>query len=308
MIQVHHLRVDYDAVCAVRDLDLTIAAGEVFGLIGPNGAGKTSTMRALMGLIEPTSGEIYLDGLNLHEQREAALQLLGFMPDFSPIYEDLSVWEFLDLWAHSYEVPKARRSALIAEKLALVQLDEKRDAFTAGLSRGMKQRLMLAKTLIPDPPIILLDEPASGMDPHSRLLLRDLLVQLGRDGKVVVLSSHILAELSEMCTSIGVMERGRMVLSGQVDEIRTRVMGHGELRVDVRCGHDALAAVVSQAAEAGEPRWEGDIAAIPFAGDADAAASLLEALIRAGVRVSSFQRHTAGLDELFLKIGAREVA
>ncbi|MBM3458958.1 MAG: ABC transporter ATP-binding protein [Armatimonadetes bacterium] len=308
MIQVSQLRVDYDQVCAVQSLDLEIQAGEIFGLIGPNGAGKTSTLRAVMGLIEPTSGEIRLDGLDLHEQREAALQRLGFMPDFSPLYEDLTVWEFLDLWAHSYEVPAPDRERLITEKLEVVDLTEKRDAFTAGLSRGMKQRLMLAKTLIPDPPIVLLDEPASGMDPHSRLLLRNIVIELGRCGRAVVLSSHILAELSEMCTSIGIMERGRMVVSGRVEEIRQQVMGHSELVIQVLGDSEALLELLRRDTAVGPVQAAADAYRFPFAGDDEAAADLLARLVGQGIRVASYHRHTAGLDELFMRVGAREVA
>ncbi len=157
MIRVRDLRVDYDHVCAVRDVSLEVPPGEVCGLIGPNGAGKTSTMRAMLGLIEPTYGEVELAGFDMREHPRDACRAVGFMPDFPPLYDDLKCWEFLDLFAASYDVPRARRRAVIDGHLELVGLTEKRDAMVVTLSRGMRQRLMLAKTLIPEPQVLLLD-------------------------------------------------------------------------------------------------------------------------------------------------------
>ena len=214
MIQVRNLRVDYDDVCAVRNLSLQLKSGEVYGLIGPNGAGKTSTLRAIVGLVESTYGDVLIDGLDIAEQREDATRLIGFMPDSAPIYEDVTVWEYLDLFATAYMLPKQMRAPTIAYYLQLVDLFEKRDSMTNQLSRGMRQRLMLAKTLLPDPKVLLLDEPASGVDPYGRALLKDIMRKLGAAGKTVIISSHILSELSEFCTSIGIMQKGEMVISG----------------------------------------------------------------------------------------------
>jgi ABC-2 type transport system ATP-binding protein len=308
MIQVQDLRVDYDDVCAVRDLNLQIDTGEIYGLIGPNGAGKTSTLRALMGLVEPTYGEILLDGVDLDVHHEEAIRALGFMPDFPPIYEDLTVREFLDLFAASYLIPADRRRGTIDRYLELVDLTEKRDSLTAGLSRGMKQRLMLAKTLLPEPQIVLLDEPASGMDPHGRALLRNIMRQLGAEGKTVLISSHILAELSEFCTSVGIMERGRMVLTGRVDEVTERVLGRAEMAVEVVSGGEALEQVLAADTRAGAVRCEGSVYTFPFEGGAEEASELLAALVAAGVRVASFTRKREGLEEVFLKVGAKEVS
>ncbi|MEJ7638559.1 MAG: ABC transporter ATP-binding protein [Singulisphaera sp.] len=220
MIRVRDLRVDYDDVCAVRDLSLEVGPGEICGLIGPNGAGKTTTMRAMLGLIEPTFGEIELDGVDMRERPRDACRLVGFMPDFPPLYDDLKVWEFLDLFAASYFVPRPERPATIGRHLELVGLTEKRDAMVVGLSRGMRQRLMLAKTLIPGPRVLMLDEPASGMDPRGRIDLKNILKALGAEGKTVLISSHILAEMTEFCTSVAIMERGRMVVSGTIEDVK----------------------------------------------------------------------------------------
>jgi ABC-2 type transport system ATP-binding protein len=308
MIEVYDLRVDYDDVCAVRDLTLAVGAGEIYGLIGPNGAGKTTTLRALTGLIEPTHGDILLGGVDLRDDPDQADRLVGFMPDAAPLYDDLTVWEFLDLFAASYLIPADRRTALIERTLGRVDLREKRDAMTAGLSRGMKQRLMLAKTLLPDPQVLLLDEPASGMDPHGRALLREILNQFRADRRTVMISSHILAELSDFCTSVGVMERGRMVVSGRVEEVAGQVLGRGRIAVEIVAGGDALAQVLAADERVGTVRGDGTRWEFPFDGGPEAASELLASLVAAGVKVAAFGRKKEDLEELFLRVGAKEVS
>src|SRR5262245_14247121 len=214
MIRIRDLRVDYDNVCAVRDLTLEVGPGEVCGLIGPNGAGKTTTMRAMLGLLEPTYGEIEVMGVDVREHPKDVCRMVGFMPDFPPVYEDLQVWEFLDLFAASYGLDRAHRPRAVAESLDMVGLTEKRTAMVVELSRGMRQRLMLAKTLIPDPQVLLLDEPASGVDPQGRIDLKNILRRVAAERKTVLISSHILAEMNEFCTAVAIMERGRVVVSG----------------------------------------------------------------------------------------------
>jgi ABC-2 type transport system ATP-binding protein len=309
MIRVRDLRVDYDNVCAVRDLDLDIAAGQVFGLIGPNGSGKTSTMRALMGLVDPTYGEIAIGGIDMRERPRDACRIIGFMPDFPPMYDDLKVWEFLDLFAVSYGIPRSQRPEAVDFHLDMVGLLEKRDAFTPQLSRGMRQRLMLAKTLIPDPQVLLLDEPASGLDPHGRADLKKIIKALAEAGKTVLVSSHILAEMSEFCTAVGIMERGRMVVSGKVEEVAEKVMGKAVLVIEVVGGADLLPAVARRDPQAGRPKPVGEGRfEVPYSGDAVAASEFLKLLVAGGVRVSAFGRKKEGLEDLFLKVGARELA
>lgn len=307
MVEVRNLRVDYDDVCAVRDLDLTVAPGEIYGLVGPNGAGKTTTLRALVGLVEPTYGDIHINGVDLDQHREAAVQVTGFMPDSAPIYDDLRVWEFLDLWAASYQVPRERRGAAIEQQLELVDLTGKRDALTAGLSRGMKQRLMLAKTLIPDPDVLLLDEPASGVDPYGRALLKDVMRRLGGEGKTVIISSHILSELSEFCTSVGIMEQGRMVVTGTVEEIAQRVLGALEVTMKVISGHELVDVALAQCPQVAAVNRDGSAYEFQFSGADEQAADLLAQLIGAGARVASFAPKKRDLESVFLKVGAREV-
>jgi ABC-2 type transport system ATP-binding protein len=302
------LRVDYDDVCAVRDLSLEIQPGEVYGLIGPNGAGKTTTLRALVGLVEPTYGEISLGGVDLTTHREEAVARVGFMPDFASVYEDLTVWEFLDLFAASYLLPPAERRPRIQRCLELVDLMEKRDAMTAGLSRGMRQRLVLAKTLLPDPEIVLLDEPAAGLDPNGRALLKEIMRDLGRRGRTVLISSHVLPELSEFCTSVGIMQKGRLVVSGRVSEVAAQVMGVAELVIEAVSGEDLCLVVLEKDPRVGNVRQSGQEFILDFDGDREAASDLLAALVSAGVRVAGFARKRENLEEVFLKVGAKEVS
>ncbi len=217
VLTIEHLRVDFPGVVAVDDLSLTIEAGDVCGLIGPNGAGKTTTMRAVSGLQECTRGTVKVDGHELTHEPEELKRRLGFMPDFCPVYDQLTATEFLDHFARAYEVPN--RAQRIKECLELTWLTEKTNSLCEELSRGMKQRLVLAKTLLPDPQVLLLDEPASGLDPLGRMELRKILLQLRDTGKAVLISSHILTELSGFCNSAAIMERGKLVTSGAIAEL-----------------------------------------------------------------------------------------
>ena len=311
MITVRDLRVDFDNVCAVHDLSFEVGPGVVFGLIGPNGAGKTTTMRSILGLIEPTYGDIRVGDIDIIENPEEGSRHIGFMPDFPPMYEDMVVWEFLDLFAASYYVPRHQRPDVIEKYLQLCGLWEKRDSFIPELSRGMRQRLMLAKTLIPDPQVIILDEPASGMDPHGRIDLKNILRSLAARGKAVLVSSHILSEMSEFCSAVGIMERGRMVVNGAVEDISRKVMGKAVQTLELLetdrteallslLGRDKLAGPVN---DLGNGRYE-----FTYDGAAPEAADLLKRLVNAGLPVVSFVRKKEGLEELFLKVGARELS
>jgi ABC-2 type transport system ATP-binding protein len=308
MIEVRELRVDYDEVCAVRDLTLSIPAGQIYGLIGPNGAGKTTTLRALVGLKEATYGDISLNGSDLMTQREEAVAVAGFMPDSAPVYPELTVWEYLDLFAASYFIPKHERASRIDQYLALVDLSSKRDALTAGLSRGMRQRLLLAKALLPDPLILLLDEPASGMDPYGRALLKDCLVDLAAKGKAVLISSHILPDLADFCTAIGVMEKGRLVETGTVTEVAARVLGAMRMALEVVSGAELCERVLAGDDQVSDIRQHNGSFSFIYAGDKAAVGELTAKLINAGVRLASFGQEKEDLEEVFLKIGAKEVS
>jgi ABC-2 type transport system ATP-binding protein len=308
VISVDELRIDYGNLCAVEELSFSVSEGEVFGLIGPNGAGKTSTMRALVGLLMPTYGAINIAGFDVREEPQAVGQVLGFMPDFPPVYEDLLVWEFLDLFAASYFIPKPRRSSEIIHRLEQVGLTEKTNSLVGSLSRGMRQRLMLAKTLLPEPKVLLLDEPASGMDPHGRAQMKQVIRDFANDGGTVLVSSHILSEMDEFCTSIGIMQRGQMVVSGKVDEIAAKVLGQSVIEVEIVSGAELLKKILGQHQIDPESDDSKRRFAIPFDGDDGAASDLLAALVNAGVRVSSFNRKHESLEDVFLQIGAKELS
>lgn len=307
----------YGKLAAVQDLNLIVPKGSLYGLIGPNGAGKTTTLRMLAGLLEPTSGEIVVNGQSIQQNMTELRRQIGYMPDFFGVYEDLLVWEYLDFFGRCYDIPSQRRRVIIDELLELVDLTEKREAYVHTLSRGMRQRLCLAHAMVHDPQVLLLDEPASGLDPRARVEMRELLRELGAMGKTVVLSSHILSELAELCDSIGIIERGRLVASGLLNEIRAQI--EGGRRIVIRLLSDLEHA---QKVLSGQP-GVGMVEVLPtnggasngvveiefgFVGDEHAVADLLESLVAQRVRMASFNELHTGLEEVFLRLTKGEVA
>lgn len=316
-IETHQLARHFGKISAVQDMNLSIPQGSLFGLIGPNGAGKTTTLRMLAGLLEPTSGNIIINGQPMAQNTNELRKQIGFMPDFFGVYDDLVVWEYLDFFARCYQTPPGRRAQVISELLDLVDLTEKRDAFVHTLSRGMRQRLCLAHTLVHDPQVLLLDEPASGLDPRARVEMRELLRELGAMGKTVVLSSHILSELAELCDSIGIIERGQLVASGRLDEIRTRLEGDRILHIRIISNQDHAEAILKKhpgvrqiipvMQQNNQPESRGDNLQIGFQGDEEELAVLLETLIINHVRVVSYSETHTDLEEVFLRLTKGEV-
>lgn len=306
MISIRELRIDYDNACAVRDLTLEIGRGEVFGLIGPNGAGKTSTMRALAGLLEPTYGSLEVDGIDVRDD-VTVHHRIGFMPDFPPLYDDLMVWEFLDLFAASYFVSKAQRPDTVADYLERVGLTEKRNAMVAELSRGMRQRLMLAKTLLPNPDVLLLDEPASGLDPRGRIQMRDILRKFAAHGGTVLVSSHILSEMTDFCTSVGIMERGQLLVSGAIEDVSKQVAGVSLLTIEVLDDIEHCVDVLREL-EYEPAAHNGTTLEVAFSGEREQASVLLAQLTRAGVGIVSFGRKKETLESIFLRAGADKLS
>ena len=225
MINIVNLRKEYKGLTAVNDLSLHLNAGDIFGFIGPNGAGKTTTIKMLATLLKPTSGTATINGIDVVEHPEAVRERIGYMPAFFGIYDDMRVWEYLDFFAGAYRLPKAQRPRLINDVLALTDLTIKRDNYVEELSTGMKQRLCLAKTLIHDPKVLLLDEPASGLDPRARIEIKELFKELKAMGKTIIISSHILPELADFCNKVGIIERGQMLIEGDVQDIMAQVVG-----------------------------------------------------------------------------------
>lgn len=316
----------YGKLAAVQDLNLSVPQGSLFGLIGPNGAGKTTTLRMLAGLLEPTSGQILINGEPMQQNLNDLRRQIGYMPDFFGVYEDLVVWEYLDFFGRCYDIPTNRRMQVIDELLDLVDLNEKRDAYVHTLSRGMRQRLCLAHAMVHDPQVLLLDEPASGLDPRARVEMRELLRELGAMGKTVVLSSHILAELAELCDSIGIIERGRLVVSGRLEDIRAQLEGGRKLRIRILSDIEQAQAllrgqrgvgemVITSGASANgnganglEPVLAGQELEVDFNGDEEAVADLLETLLANKIRITSFHETHTGLEEVFLRLTKGEVA
>ena len=305
MIQVADLRVDYGDLQAVKDLSLTVPPGEVYGLIGPNGAGKTSTMRVLAGLLEPAFGRVRIGGIDLLEEPERAHRITGYMPDFPPVYDELRVWEFLDLFAHAHGLDPDTRRRRVADAIEVASLEDKRDALCGGLSRGMRQRLVLGKTMLHDPDLYILDEPASGLDPHARIALRDTLRRLARRDKTVLVSSHILSELSGFCTSLGIMNQGQLVVSGSIEEVVARITPHQEIVVETVGEGDVVEVAEAFDAVLRVRRHEGAYV-LEFQGTSDDAADVLAALVRAGVRVKAFYEDHPDVEDLFLQVGGAD--
>jgi ABC-2 type transport system ATP-binding protein len=297
----------YPGTLAVAGMDLSVGEGEIFGLVGPNGAGKTTTLRILATLLTATSGHAEVAGIDVRRNPDAARRVLGFMPDVFGVYDDMKVWEYLDFFARCYGIPAARRRRMIGDLLDLVDLGDKRDAYVQGLSRGMQQRLCLAHTLVHDPQVLLLDEPASGLDPRARVELRELLRELRALGKTIVISSHILPELEELCTAVAIVDHGRVLAHGRVSDIERRLRFGAVLRVRILPG-TSLEAARDQFAS--DPRVasatildDGQIE-LGFRGDDEGSAQLLAAAIRAGIQVISFSRAASDLEELFLQVTA----
>jgi ABC-2 type transport system ATP-binding protein len=303
LLAIEHLRVDFPEVVAVNDLSLVIEPGDVCGLIGPNGAGKTTTMRAISGLQEFTRGSVRVAGHELAREPDELKRRLGFMPDFCPTYDQLTTWEFLEHYARAFAVPE--RAERIEECLELTWLTDKRDSLCEELSRGMKQRLVLAKTLLPNPQVLLLDEPASGLDPLGRIELRKILLQLRDAGKAVLISSHILTELSGFCNKAAIMERGRLVKFGTIADLGHQ-MSQRKISVKWRTAADkALEILKISGAKILEASAVG--ATFDFDGGTDALDELLKTLVTQGVRVAEWRGVGDDLEQIFLQSGAKEL-
>ena len=308
MIELIHLRKEYDDLVAVQDLSLTIPQGEIFGLIGPNGAGKTTSIRMACGLLAPTLGRAVVNSVDVAKEPEKAQRSIGYLSDFFAVYEDLKVWEYLDYFAHAYKVPDSDIPARVSEVITQVSLEVKRDTMIRGLSRGMKQRLGIARAIIHRPKVLLLDEPASGLDPKARLELRNLLRQLRDQGTTILISSHILTELEGFCTSIGIMEKGLMVRSGRIEDVTAAENPARDMRLSWL--GDATAAVQAQLAaqkQAGAVQLSPGLATFQFAGSDEEVAALLASLMAAGVRVKSFSEVKQTVEDLYMKVSRHEV-
>ena len=308
MIELINFTKHYNELVAVDQLNLKIEPGEMFGFIGPNGAGKSTSIRFLATLLKATGGEGMVNGFSVTKQPLDVRRSIGYMPDNFGVYDGMRVWEFLDFFAVAYQIPRARRKQVIGDVLELLDLTGKRNAFVNSLSRGMKQRLCLAKTLVHDPPVLILDEPASGLDPRARVEVKELLKELRRMGKTILISSHILSELADCCSSIGIIERGKLLMNGPIEEVYRRIQRNRILVIKVLDKVEAAASIVRSMPETLRVEVEDNQITAEVDADESKIADLLERLLAGGVRMNSFADTEPSLEEVFMMVTKGAVA
>ncbi len=302
MIETRKLTRNFGNLVAVCNLDLHIGAGDIFGFIGPNGAGKTTTMRILVTLLEPTSGTAFIDGLDVAKKGKEVRRRVGYMPDFMGVYDDLKVFEYLEFFAAAFGIEYHKRQAIVDGVLELTDLVSKRSAPVDSLSRGMQQRLGLARVLIHDPKVLILDEPASGLDPRARIEMRELLRELKRMGKTVMISSHILSELEEICDTIGIVERGQLVFSGSMAEIRPRLGIQSKMRVKVVGDPARALEMLTVLPQIQQVENMGEYLAVTFREGASTDGLIARTLVTGGVDLIYLQPEQLKLDDAFLQL------
>jgi len=303
MVEIRGVTKAYGSLVALHELNLTLEPGEIFGFIGPNGAGKTTTIKILATLLEPSTGKALVDGIDVTADPEAVRAIIGYMPDSFGVYDDFKVWEYLDFFAAAYKVPKVDRPGLVDMVLELTNLTVKKDAWVESLSRGMKQRLCLARTLVHNPKLLLLDEPASGLDPRARIELREMLRELRSMGKTIVVSSHILPELADFCTTVGIIEKGVLKVAGPIGDVLGSRCSVRRLEIQPTDTDRATARLVLAAnPEIANVDDKSDIWTVDLAGDLDSQSRLMRELVDAGVRLHRFAEKTDNLEDLFLSV------
>lgn len=302
MIETKNLTKNYGTLTAVDDLNLTIKDGDIFGFIGPNGAGKTTTMRILVTLLEPTMGTAFINGLNITKDGKKVRRLVGYMPDFMGVYDDLKVFEYLEFFAAAFGIERKKRKSIVEGVLELTDLESKKSATVDSLSRGMQQRLGLARVLIHDPKVLILDEPASGLDPRARIEIRELLRELKRMGKTIMISSHILSELEEICDNVGIIEHGRLVFSGTLEEIRPRLGIESKVRVRVADHQDKAIELLSALPQVRQVQTIGNEIAVTFHEGQHANGIVARTLVHADLDIISIQPERLKLDDAFLQL------
>ncbi len=301
-IEAKGLTKKYGDMFAIRDIDLELNQGDLFGFIGPNGAGKTTTMRIIATLLNPTWGEAYVCGNSIYTKPKEIRRLVGYMPDFFGVYDDMKVIEYLEFFAAAYRIRGPERRKRCDEMLEIVDLDFKRDAYANTLSRGQTQRLGLARTLLHDPQVLLLDEPLSGLDPRARIVMRNLLRRLGQMGKTIIVSSHILPELADICNKIGIIDRGVMSVSAEVSEVMKQVRQRTVLHVTVSGDHEAAARVLEQRPIV-ESIDDGDgVIKVTLKEGVEDYGELATALVESGHRLTMLREEEVNLESAFMAL------
>jgi ABC-2 type transport system ATP-binding protein len=304
MIEVIDFGKDYGEFTAVERLNLKIEAGELFGFIGPNGAGKSTTIRFLATLLSASRGEGIVNGYSVTKDPMNVRRSVGYMPDNFGVYDGMKVWEFLDFFAVAYQIPLHQRRQVIGDVLDLLDLAHKRDDYVNGLSRGMKQRLCLAKTLVHDPPVLILDEPTSGLDPRARMEVKALFKELRRMKKTILISSHILTELADCCTSIGIIERGQLLMHGPMDEVYRRIRGNRMVTVKFAEGMDVGLTVIRSCPHMRDLQIDepGRECLVELATDDAGVALLLDQLMAQKVRLVHYGEKDPSLEDVFMMV------
>jgi ABC-2 type transport system ATP-binding protein len=302
MIELIDFTKRYGDFTAVEGLNLKIEAGEMFGFIGPNCAGKSTSIRFLATLLKATSGEGIVNGYSVTKDPLSVRKSVGYMPDNFGVYDGMKVWEFLDFFAVAYQIPRSRRKQVIGDVLELLDLMHKRDDFVNGLSRGMKQRLCLAKTLVHDPPVLILDEPSSGLDPRARLEVKALLRELRRMGKTILISSHILTELADCCTSIGIIERGQLLMHGPINDVYRRIRGNRLIEIKFVDRMEAGLSVIRSNPHTRDVQVDDHQVTVELETDDEGVAALLSQLNASGARIRSFYEKEPTLEDVFMLV------
>ncbi len=307
IVRVQDLSMRYGNFQAVRGLTFDVPRGDIFGFIGPNGAGKTTTIRILSTLLSPTSGEVHIDGLCVVNDTAAVRRIIGYMPDRFGVYEGVTVLEYLDFFAGAYSLPRGRRKAILRDVLDLTDMGHLGERMVSSLSQGMKQRLCLAKTLVHDPRVLILDEPASALDPRARIELRVLLKELSRMGKTILISSHILTELSDLCTSVAIIEKGEMVESGSMERLRDMRREFERVRITLHEPREGVEALLVQIPEVSGVTVEETHVHLEYRGSPAEFHRVLKALVDHQVPVVAIERDSRNLEKLFLRLTRGDV-
>ncbi len=307
MIEVRDLAKNYEGSWAVRGISFEVGAGDIFGFIGPNGAGKTTSIRIMSTLLDPTSGTIRVDGKCVVEHAHEVRRRIGYMPDNFGVYDRITVWEYLDFFAASYGLGRRERLSAIEGIMQLTDLTGLRDRLTGELSKGMRQRLCLAKTLVHNPKVLILDEPANGLDPRARIEFRALLKELRNLGKTIFISSHILAELSDVCTALAILEKGRVVASGPVEEIKRALQPGLAFRLEVLGEAEACRGALEGLEGVGAVKADRSALVFQFSGERERVPDLVRALVAKGVPITGLQELKTDLEGLFMQLTRGDV-
>jgi ABC-2 type transport system ATP-binding protein len=301
-VQTIGLTRTYGAMTALNSLDLTVNKGDLFGFIGSNGAGKTTTLRILATFLAPSAGQAKVLGRDVVREADAVRHVIGYMPDFFGVYKDMEVTEYLDFFGACYKIPTAQREKTVSDVLELVGLSEKKGALIGALSRGMQQRLGLARVLIHDPQVLLLDEPASGLDPRARIEMMAILQELQRLGKTIIISSHILSELQTLCNRVAIIEKGRLIYSGPVQGVRDQMSSGLIVWVKVAADEGRAMELLKTRPEVAEvTAVDGRIKVLMVNHDTDHG-FVAEILVRGGLKLTTLQEDELGLEEVFLRV------